>query len=129
MKYIIGGVVGLIGLCGLYYFINPSISLLMPKCPFHLLTGFDCPACGIQRAFHHFLHGDWGTAIRYNYFLVISIPYFFAVAITTFCKREYIIKARDYIQHPLVVKIILYLTILWWIARNIPYIKILFRLL
>lgn len=129
MKYIIGGVVGIMGLCCVYFFINSTTSYLIPKCPFLLLTGFDCPACGIQRALYHSLHGDWSTAIRYNYFLVISIPYFLAVVVTTFCKGEYIVTARDYIQHPLVVHVILGITILWCIARNIPYIKNLFGLL
>lgn len=129
MKYVIGGVVGLLGLCGLYYFINPSNSHLIPKCPFHLLTGLDCPACGIQRAFHSFLHGEFDEAIRYNYFLIISIPYFVAVVITTFHKNRYVVYARNYIQHPIVVKIVLALTIVWWIIRNIPIIQNVFNML
>lgn len=120
MRYIIGGVVVLIILCGLYFSVNPATSHIMPKCPFHLLTGLDCPACGIQRAFHSFLHGEWSMALRYNYFLIISLPYCLAVVITTFGRNRYAELARGYIQHPRVVRIFMALTFVWWIVRNIP---------
>ena len=29
-----------------------------PPCLFHLLTGFDCPGCGMTRAFLRLAHGD-----------------------------------------------------------------------
>ncbi|MBQ1252977.1 MAG: DUF2752 domain-containing protein [Alistipes sp.] len=95
----------------------------MPKCIFHLLTGWDCPACGIQRAFHSLLHGELILALRYNYFLIFSIPYFVVVAITTFLHGESIIAMRRYVQHPTIVKLFLYMTILWWVVRNIPWCK------
>lgn len=129
MKYIIWSIIGLVGLCILYYSINPATSHLMPKCPFRLLTGFDCPACGIQRAFYNILHCDFGTAIRYNYFLVISVPYFIAVFITTFCKNQYVQIVRVYIQHPITVWVVLALTIIWWIVRNIPIIQTSYNML
>ena len=127
-KCIVLGIGGVL-LVGLYYLIDPSISYFMPKCPFYLLTGFDCPACGIQRFAHHLLNGDWSVAIRYNYFLLISLPYFIAVAITTFFKGEKIKMAHRYVQHPYVVWAVLVLMILWWIIRNIPSVKIIFNML
>ena len=112
-----------------YFYIDPATFYIVPKCPFRLLTGFDCPACGIQRAFHHLLHCDWGIAIRYNYFLVVSVPYFVLVFVTTFSNNMYIQKARVYIQHPITVRIVLVLTLLWWILRNIPAVKLYFNML
>ena len=128
MKYVVWGIGGLL-LIGIYYLIDPSSSYLMPKCPFHLLTGYDCPACGVQRAFHYSLHGDWGTAIRYNYFLILSILYFIAVAITTFVHNREMDVIKKYVQHPTTVMIFLALTIIWWIVRNIPYCKEYFNML
>ena len=113
----------------IYFFIDPTTSTFAPKCPFRLLTGFDCPACGIQRFAHHLLNGEWGVAIRYNYFLVISLPYFIAVAITTFFKGKRVEAVRRYVQHPYVVLSVLALMILWWIARNIPSVQNLFNML
>ena len=109
--------------------VNPATSVFAPKCMFKYLTGYDCPACGIQRAIHTLLNGDVVTALRYNYFLLISIPYFWAVAITTFCKSEIVSKMSYYVQHPKIVKVVLALIILWWIMRNIPYIKDCFYML
>lgn len=109
--------------------VNPTTSVFAPKCMFKYLTGYDCPACGIQRAIHTLLNGDVVTALRYNYFLLISIPYFWVVAITTFCKSEIVSKMSYYVQHPKVVKVVLALIILWWIMRNIPYIKDCFYML
>ena len=109
--------------------VDPATSVFAPKCMFRYLTGYDCPACGIQRAVHALLNGDIATALRYNYFLLISIPYFIAVVITTFCKADSIEEIRYYVQHPKVVKIILALIIIWWVVRNIPYVKICFGML
>lgn len=110
-------------------FVNPFTSAFAPKCIFRLLTGYDCPACGIQRAIHTLINGDLVTALRYNYFLLISIPYFIAIAITTFWKADLIVKMGYYVQHPKVVRAILVLIIIWWIVRNIPYIKDCFYML
>ena len=64
---ILGGIV--------LYYINPTQYWFMPKCPFKLITGLNCPGCGIQRAIHALLHGRFTEAIKYNYFLIYSLPY------------------------------------------------------
>lgn len=38
------------------FFVDPEYSAFIPKCPFRWFTGFDCPACGSQRAIHQLLH-------------------------------------------------------------------------
>ena len=101
-----------------YACVDPASTDIMPKCLFYHLTGYECPACGIQRAMHAFLNGNFKEAIAYNYFLIVSIPYFFAVAITTFCKGKIIEFVRFYVQHPNTVKSVITLTLLWWIIRN-----------
>ena len=127
--YIIGSIVIVTLVLVFLSLVDPTTSVFAPKCMFRYLTGYDCPACGIQRALHALLNGDIATAIRYNYFLLISIPYFIAVAITTFCKADSIVKMRYYVQHPRVVRVILILIIIWWIVRNIPSIKMFFGML
>ena len=39
------------------YAVDPSSAWWVPKCPFKLLTGWSCPACGIQRFVHALLRG------------------------------------------------------------------------
>ena len=57
----------------LYYYVDPEVPWLMPKCMFHEFTGYRCPGCGLQRALVSALHGDFAAAIRYNYYLYIKI--------------------------------------------------------
>src|ERR1700728_12278 len=47
---------------------------VFPLCPFRLLTGWNCPACGGLRMMHDVLHGDLAAAITDNVFLLIGIP-------------------------------------------------------
>ncbi|MDT5154637.1 MAG: hypothetical protein QOI01_6370 [Mycobacterium sp.] len=45
-----------------------------PTCPFHLLTGWNCPGCGGLRMTHDLLHGDFGAAVVDNVFLLFGLP-------------------------------------------------------
>lgn len=45
-----------------------------PPCPFRLLTGWYCPACGGLRMTHDLLHGDLAAATVDNVFLLTVIP-------------------------------------------------------
>ncbi|MDT5126808.1 MAG: hypothetical protein QOH54_2452 [Mycobacterium sp.] len=47
---------------------------LFPGCPFKLLTGWNCPACGGLRMTHDLLHGDIGAAVVDNVFLMVGLP-------------------------------------------------------
>ena len=59
----------------IYYYINPSETGWMPKCPWWLLTDTYCPSCGIQRFLHLLLTGHFIEALCMNPFLMISLPY------------------------------------------------------
>ncbi|MES5006145.1 DUF2752 domain-containing protein [Prevotella disiens] len=63
---------------GLYYF-NPTQCWFAPKCPVKFLTGWSCPACGMQRFIHALLHGNFKEAINYNYYLLYVLPYLAAL--------------------------------------------------
>lgn len=76
----------LVGL-GVLYVLNPTEYTFMPQCPFRLLTGLSCPGCGIQRAVHALLHGRVAEAWSYNPFMVYSVPYALAVALTEWVWR------------------------------------------
>lgn len=45
-----------------------------PPCPFHALTGLQCPGCGSSRALHLLVHGEWRHALGFNPLLVLSLP-------------------------------------------------------
>jgi Protein of unknown function (DUF2752) len=45
-----------------------------PPCPFRLLTGWNCPACGGLRMVHDLLHADLAAAVADNVFLLSALP-------------------------------------------------------
>lgn len=57
-----------------YSFWNPAENSFLPTCPFKNLTGFYCPGCGGQRAFHAILHGNITEAFHNNLLIFIIIP-------------------------------------------------------
>jgi hypothetical protein len=66
---LVGGALAYVGL------VDPhKPDSIFPACPFRLLTGWNCPACGGLRMIHDLLHGDLAAAITDNAFLLVSIP-------------------------------------------------------
>jgi Protein of unknown function (DUF2752) len=57
-----------------YFFWNPAETHFLPSCPFKNITGFYCPGCGGQRAFHALLHGDFIEAFHDNLLIFIVVP-------------------------------------------------------
>jgi hypothetical protein len=109
----------LLGL-GILFGVNPESVSFMPRCLFHSLTGWDCPACGTQRALHQLLHLHLREGFAYNPFLVISMPY---LSLLVLCQWFNIDGKLDRLKrvchHPVLVNIYLLLLIVWWIFRNI----------
>ncbi len=46
----------------------------VPLCPFHSMTGWDCPFCGGLRSVDALLHGQFATAVRSNVLFIAAIP-------------------------------------------------------
>lgn len=102
------------------YFFDPENIIWFPKCPFWVLTGYQCPACGVQRAAYHLLHLDFKKAFLYNPFLIISIPYALAlIKVTWFSPKNRNTKLRAFCYHPVVVRTYVVIFIAWWIVRNL----------
>ena len=109
-------------LCGLgiLFWMNPESVPFMPRCLFHLFTGWDCPACGTQRALHQLLHGHLREAFGYNPFLLISIPYLGALTLCHWFNADgRFDRMKKVCHHPVLVNIYLFLLVAWWIGRNI----------
>ncbi len=64
--------VGVVGAWVLYTF-APTAYAFYPRCVFRSLTGLDCPGCGITRAMHQLLHGNFEEAFRLNPMLFVLI--------------------------------------------------------
>ncbi|MCT9093575.1 DUF2752 domain-containing protein [Streptomyces sp. ASQP_92] len=68
-------VVAVAGLAHLYGHSPYEPAQLLPRCPFHWVTGLNCPACGGTRMTYSLLHGDMGGALRANPVLLAALPF------------------------------------------------------
>lgn len=105
----------------LYSYVDPNESFWVPKCPLKLLTGWNCPSCGTQRAFHALIHGHLFLAIQYNWFALVSVPYAGLLLFTAFlmnpgCHRD---RFRHFFESRNLVLLYVYLYFLWFVVRNI----------
>lgn len=64
----------LISVVAIYFIFNPAEYAFFPFCPFYKITGWYCPGCGGQRAFHALLHGHFLDALSDNFLIFIMIP-------------------------------------------------------
>ena len=102
------------------YFFNPENTIWLPKCPFYILTGLQCPSCGGQRAIYQLLHGHALEALEFNPFLVLSIPYaVLLMLVTWFIPKNRCVKLRKVCYHRITILVYCILMIVWWVVRNI----------
>ena len=90
----------------------------MVKCPFHTLTGLQCPACGNQRALHSLLHLDLAQAWAYNPFLLISLPYIIPLTLSWLFENR-MPKTWKALSNKHVVLTYAAAIVLWFILRNL----------
>lgn len=113
-------VIAAILLITLYFIFDPTNSPFAPKCPFKLLTGIDCPACGNQRSLHSLLHGEILRAIMLNPFLYICLPFLIAIAYATIVDSEKSSRVRAFVFHKYTLYTYIAIFMFWWIFRNTP---------
>lgn len=102
-----------------FYLGNPAHSIWAPKCPVYLLTGWQCGACGIQRALHLLMHGHFAAAYSCNPFLLVSVPYAGALLMAEILPEQ----TRDRWRHVLHDNRVVYgfvaLFVFWSVWRNL----------
>lgn len=111
-------IVGVIfAICAWYYTHDPAAGGA-PRCTFKMLTGWDCPGCGAQRAFHALLHGRIADAWHYNPLLFLAVPTaLFYIVVET--GRSRWPKLHRAAANPPIIAAILIVTILYTILRNV----------
>src|SRR5215510_16110545 len=69
--------IGLAAISVFLFFFNPSspANQWFPKCPFRMITGFQCPGCGSTRAFYQLLHLHPIAAFKFNPLLMLTLPF------------------------------------------------------
>ena len=104
----------------IFYVFDPEKVALFPKCPFLLVTGYECPGCGSQRAIHNILHLDFKDAFAQNILILFLIPYIllgfyleFLGGKQRFPKLEKLFFGKG------AAIIVLSGIIVYWVARNV----------
>ncbi len=99
-----------------------SPSRLLPRCSFHVLTGWHCPGCGNTRATHALLHGDPLAAIRQNALFVVGLPFLLFWAFRSWMQwvcpqrvRALPFRWRQNYTHAIVIVVVVF-----GVLRNIP---------
>src|SRR5260370_30137246 len=104
------------------FFFNPAgpANQFFPRCPFRMVTGFQCPGCGSTRACYQLLHLHPIAAFKLNPLIVLTLPFivygflgFTRSAITGQPHRRIFIP-------PFYLCAWLGLLIFFWIFRNTP---------
>lgn len=102
----------------LYYYSHDPTASPAPRCIFKILSGYDCPGCGSQRAFHSLMHGDIADAWGYNPFVFFAVPTaIFYIIVEN--GRELWPHLHARVVHPAIITAILLSIIAWWILRNL----------
>jgi len=117
----LSGIVVILAIGGIFYYLfSPEESTFFPKCPFHSLTGLDCPGCGSQRAIHHLLHFQLKEAFLSNPLMIMVIPYIvMGIYIEYFGGKEKYPRIRQLLYGKNAAYIALIVIIVFWIVRNL----------
>ncbi|MGW6572926.1 DUF2752 domain-containing protein [Streptomyces sp. NPDC054945] len=95
---------------------DPARPGRFPSCPFHALTGFDCPGCGSLRALYQLVHAHVAAAADYNLLLVAALPCAAFVWLRVVTGRP----TRRTVPPWRGPRVILVLLALWTVVRNLP---------
>jgi hypothetical protein len=94
----------------LYVFDPSAAGNFFPKCPSYAFLGLYCPGCGITRALHALLHGQWAQAMAYNPLAMLTAPLLL-----------WMVFKPAWLYHPITPKIAFVVLVLYAVLRNIPY--------
>lgn len=112
----------LIGILIGYYFFNRLTHISIP-CFFKLISGFECPGCGITRCLFSILELDFKKAFNYNQLVFIMLPFFTIYYI--YKTYMYIVNKKEKIIISDSFRILLLIiVIIFGIIRNIPFFKL-----
>ena len=92
--------------------------MLIP-CPFHILTGYDCPFCGGQRMFLALFRGEIQEAFLLNPVLFCFLPYLIIIIIGQCWKKAAQWRVYQWCVSNKVVFSVLGIFIAWGIIRNL----------
>ena len=102
-------------------FFDPASAGFFPPCPFHALTGLDCPGCGSLRGLHQLLRGHPVAAFELNPLMVLALP-FEVYALASGLIRQHTGRSLPrVVVPPACIWALLAAILLFWVFRNTPF--------
>ena len=98
------------------YQVDPTRHIVTPPCPYRTLLGIACPGCGLTRAAHAVLHGEWTRAFALNPWAFVATPTALAFAALS----QFPMDARARRFRTAIAWTMLGFTLAFWIWRNTP---------
>ena len=98
----------------------PDHSTFYPACPIYRDLHLLCPGCGTARALSALLHGDLGRALHQNALVVCALPLLIGYASVCWHRFARGTSFRWPEVPQLVLMVLLALSVIFGIARNLP---------
>lgn len=110
----------LLAAAAILYGLEPAGSVLLPPCPFKVLTGLACPGCGSVRAVHQLLHGNLTAALNLNALAVALFPLvgFDLVSLAAGALLDR--RPPRIFEAGRAGRIVLMAVVCFWVLRNVP---------
>ena len=86
---------------------------VFPPCPFKMLTGWNCPACGGLRMTSDLLHGNLPAAAVDNVFLLAGLP---LLAMWSLWR----VRCARPVLTPAFLAVVVIAATVWTVVRNLP---------
>ena len=100
---------------------DPAHHSFYPRCPFHELTGLNCPGCGALRALHHLAHGELRVALHFNPLVVLAGP----VIVWGLMRNGRSVNCQstspDILHRPRVAWSVVWIVLIFGVVRNLPF--------
>ncbi len=114
------GVLAVVGVLGfLLWRFEPAGQFYYPRCWMYAVTGLKCPGCGVLRATHAMLRGEWALAWMLNPLWVCYLPVI-AWSGGAWLAGLFGRRIPNPLRHPWILGGLAGLAVAYGIVRNLP---------
>lgn len=119
IKKLTAAAVILIAVGVLYLIVNRYTGFAVP-CAFHLVTGLNCPGCGVSRMFISLFALDFKSAFKYNAAVMVTLPLLMYLLISLVIKYIRHGSVRPNKFQNLLIYFLIGFFLVFAVLRNIP---------
>lgn len=103
----------------LLHTVDPRVPGHYPTCPFLAITGLYCPGCGAMRAMASLTDGDLSAAVGFNPLSMVALALVVGIFVE-WTTRQWRGRQKLTTARPWVIAVFAVLTVVFWVARNLP---------